>query len=81
MLLDEPFAGIDPLTIASIKSMIRDMKRRNIGILVTDQNVPEMLSVIDRAYVIDAGTNIYQGSPEAMMHDAAVVAHYLGNED
>lgn len=81
MLLDEPFAGIDPLTIASIKSMIRDMKRRNIGILVTDQNVPEMLSVIDRAYVIDAGTNIYEGSPEAMMRDATVVAHYLGNED
>lgn len=81
MLLDEPFAGIDPLTIASIKSMIRDMKRRNIGILVTDQNVPEMLSVIDRAYVIDAGTNIYEGSPEAMMHDAAVLTHYLGNED
>lgn len=81
MLLDEPFAGIDPLTIASIKEMIGDMKRRNIGILATDQNVPEMLDVIDRAYVIDSGSNIFEGSPDAMMRDPAVITHYLGSED
>lgn len=80
MVLDEPFAGIDPLTIASIKEMIGEMKRRNIGILLTDQNVPEMRSVIDRACVIHEGELIFEGSPQAMMHDRAVIDRYLGKE-
>jgi lipopolysaccharide export system ATP-binding protein len=81
MLLDEPFAGIDPLTIASIKQMIGEMKRRNIGILLTDQNVPEMLDIIDRAYVIHEGEVIFDGEPHAMMHDQSVIDRYLGDED
>jgi len=78
MLLDEPFAGIDPLTIASIKSMILDMKERGIGVLLTDQNVPEMLGVIDRAYVIDEGVVIFDGMPSEMLRDKTVISHYLG---
>lgn len=78
MLLDEPFAGIDPLTVASIKLLILEMKRRNLGILMTDQNVPEMISLIDRACVIDRGTLVFEGSPEEMLHDPSVIRTYLG---
>ena len=81
MLLDEPFRGIDPLTIASIKELIGEMRERGIGILVTDQNVPEMMEVIERAYVIDEGKVIFEGSPKEMMEDSQVVAHYLGEPD
>ncbi|WP_234035677.1 LPS export ABC transporter ATP-binding protein [Erythrobacter insulae] len=81
MILDEPFAGIDPLTIASIKEMILSMKARGIGVLLTDQNVREMTAIIDRAYVIDAGTTIFSGTPSAMLRDDAVIAHYLGRKD
>ncbi len=79
MLLDEPFAGIDPLTIASIKELVLKMKRRNIGILITDQNVPEMLDLIDRAYVIDRGRMVFEGSPDEMLHDPTVLRTYLGS--
>lgn len=78
VLLDEPFAGIDPLTIASIKEMILDFKSRGIGVLLTDQNVPEMLEVIDRAYLVADGVTAFAGTPEAMMRDKNVIAHYLG---
>jgi len=78
ILLDEPFAGIDPLTIASIRELILEMKRRNIGVLVTDQNVPEMLALIDRACVIDQGTLIFSGSPDEMLNDPSVIRNYLG---
>lgn len=80
MMLDEPFAGIDPLTIASIKELIGEMKRRNIGLLLTDQNVREMRSVIDRAYVIHEGEVIFDGAPHEMAHDRAVIERYLGYE-
>lgn len=78
ILLDEPFAGIDPMTIASIKELILEMKKRNIGVLLTDQNVPEMLELIDRAYVIDKGAIIFSGAPDEMLHDQAVIDTYLG---
>lgn len=81
MILDEPFRGIDPLTIASIKELVTEMRERDIGILITDQNVPEMMDLIDRAYVIDRGKIIFDGSPDAMVHDPDVIAHYLGEED
>ncbi|WP_114520879.1 LPS export ABC transporter ATP-binding protein [Altererythrobacter sp. ZODW24] len=80
ILLDEPFAGIDPLTIASIKELVLEMKSRNIGVLLTDQNVPEMLQLIDEAYVIDEGSMIFHGSPEDMLCDREVMEHYLGVE-
>lgn len=78
ILLDEPFAGIDPLTITSIKELIREMKRRNIGILLTDQNVPEMMELIDRAYVIAEGKIVFSGTPDEMLHDPSVIKNYLG---
>lgn len=80
MLLDEPFAGIDPLTIANIKDLIREMKRRGIGVLLTDQNVPEMLEVIDRAYVIDQGAVVFSGQPDEMLHDPWVIHNFLGTD-
>ncbi len=78
VLLDEPFAGIDPLTIASVKELIREMKRRNIGILLTDQNVPDMIDLIDRAYVLDQGAVAFSGSPDEMLNDPSVIERYLG---
>lgn len=80
VLLDEPFAGIDPLTIASIKQMIAEMRGRNIGILLTDQNVPEMLDVIDRAYVMAEGRVIFSGDPQEMLHNPDVISRYLGHK-
>ena len=80
MLLDEPFAGIDPLTIANIKNLVATMKRRNIGVLLTDQNVPEMIQLIDRAYVIDLGRVVFEGTPDEMLHDPSVIRAYLGVE-
>lgn len=80
MLLDEPFSGIDPLTIASIKQLIREMRKRGIGILLTDQNVPEMLSLIERAYVMDEGRVIFSGTPDEMMRAPLVIEHYLGRK-
>jgi lipopolysaccharide export system ATP-binding protein len=80
VLLDEPFAGIDPLTIASMKQMIAEMRGRNIGILLTDQNVPEMLDVIDRAYVMAEGRVIFSGNPQEMLHNPDVIASYLGRK-
>jgi len=78
VLLDEPFAGIDPLTIASIKGLIGDFRRRGIGVLITDQNVPEMLDVIDRAYLLDEGVTVFSGTPEEMLDDPEVISRYLG---
>ena len=81
ILLDEPFAGIDPLTIASIKEMILDFKKRGIGVLITDQNVPEMVEVIDCAYLLDEGSTVFSGSPDQLLHDENVIARYLGQHD
>ncbi|MDJ0977560.1 MAG: LPS export ABC transporter ATP-binding protein [Erythrobacter sp.] len=80
ILLDEPFAGIDPLTIASIKEMILDFKERGIGVLITDQNVPEMLEIIDRAYLLDDGVMVFSGSPQQLLQDQDVIARYLGQQ-
>ncbi len=80
ILLDEPFSGIDPLTIASIKQLIREMRKRGFGILLTDQNVPEMLSLIERAYVMDEGRIIFSGTPAEMMRAPLVIEHYLGRK-
>ncbi len=78
ILLDEPFAGIDPMTIGSIKRIIQDFKRRGIGVLLTDQNVREMMAVIDRACVIEEGATVFTGSPADMLHDQHVIDFYLG---
>ncbi|OAN53635.1 LPS export ABC transporter ATP-binding protein [Sphingobium sp. TCM1] len=78
MLLDEPFTGIDPLSIIDIKLMVRDLKEHGVGILITDHNVHEMLELIDRAYVIHEGRVLFEGAPDSMLHNPAVRRLYLG---
>ena len=78
MLLDEPFAGIDPLSIADIRELIRELKKRGIGVLITDHNVRETLDIVDRACIIYDGRVLFQGSPEALVADENVRRLYLG---
>jgi lipopolysaccharide export system ATP-binding protein len=79
MLLDEPFAGIDPLAIADIREVIAFLKRRGIGILITDHNVRETLDIIDRASIIHAGEVLFEGSPSQIVDDPEVRRVYLGD--
>ena len=78
MLLDEPFAGIDPLAIADIRQLIIFLKERGIGILITDHNVRETLEITDRATIISDGEVLFEGSPEAVRNDPNVRRVYLG---
>jgi lipopolysaccharide export system ATP-binding protein len=80
MLLDEPFAGIDPLAIADIREVIGYLKDRGIGVLITDHNVRETLDIIDRASIIHAGEVLFEGSPEAIRADPEVRRVYLGDQ-
>jgi lipopolysaccharide export system ATP-binding protein len=79
MLLDEPFAGIDPLAIADIREVIGYLRRRGIGILITDHNVRETLDIIDRASIIHAGEVLFEGSPDEILADPEVRRVYLGD--
>jgi lipopolysaccharide export system ATP-binding protein len=79
MLLDEPFAGIDPLAISDIRDVIGYLKGRGIGILITDHNVRETLEIIDRASIIHGGEVLFEGSPEAILADPEVKRVYLGD--
>jgi lipopolysaccharide export system ATP-binding protein len=79
MLLDEPFAGIDPLAIADIREVIGYLKRRGIGILITDHNVRETLDIIDRASIIHSGEVLFEGSPQEIVDDPEVRRVYLGD--
>ncbi len=78
MLLDEPFAGIDPISIADIRHLVHDLKERGIGVLITDHNVRETLEIVDRACIIYGGEVLFQGSPEALVADPQVRRLYLG---
>jgi lipopolysaccharide export system ATP-binding protein len=78
MLLDEPFAGIDPISIADIRELVRDLKRRDIGVLITDHNVRETLDIVDRAYIIYDGRVLFSGSPAELVADENVRRLYLG---
>jgi lipopolysaccharide export system ATP-binding protein len=79
MLLDEPFAGIDPLAIADIREVIAYLKGRGIGILITDHNVRETLDIIDRASIIHAGELLFEGTPDQIVDDPEVRRVYLGD--
>jgi lipopolysaccharide export system ATP-binding protein len=79
MLLDEPFAGIDPLAIADIREVIGYLKGRGIGILITDHNVRETLDIIDRASIIHAGEVLFEGSPQEIVDNPEVRRVYLGD--
>ena len=78
LLLDEPFAGIDPIAVADIQEIIQSLKRKNIGILVTDHNVQETLSITDRAYIINEGVILESGIPEVVVNSPKARAIYLG---
>lgn len=78
ILLDEPFAGIDPIAIDDIREVIRLLKGRGIGVLITDHNVRETLDIVDRAAIIADGRVLFEGAPEAVLNDAEVRRTYLG---
>jgi len=78
MLLDEPFAGIDPISINDIRELVRELKKRDIGVLITDHNVRETLDIVDRACIIYDGQVLFAGSPEALVADPNVRRLYLG---
>ena len=79
VLLDEPFAGVDPIAVEEIQSLIFKLKNRNIGILITDHNVDETLSITDKAYLIFEGKLLQQGTPEDLVADERVKNLYLGS--
>jgi len=78
MLLDEPFAGIDPISIADIRDLVKDLARRDIGVLITDHNVRETLDIVDRACIIYDGRVLFQGSPADLVANEEVRRLYLG---
>ncbi len=80
MLLDEPFAGVDPISVGEIQRIIRQLKAQDIGILITDHNVRETLGICDRAYIISAGHVLSTGTPDQILSDEAVRSVYLGRE-
>ena len=78
ILLDEPFAGVDPIAVEDIQSIVAKLKHRNIGILITDHNVNETLSITDRAYLLFEGKILKQGTAEELANDEQVRRLYLG---
>ncbi len=80
LLLDEPFAGIDPLAVADLKSMLKRLKKEGLGLLISDHNVRETLAVCDRAYIVAGGEIIASGPPEEIVRDEKVRASYLGED-
>ncbi|MBA4390700.1 MAG: LPS export ABC transporter ATP-binding protein [Syntrophus sp. (in: bacteria)] len=80
MLLDEPFSGIDPLSVSDLKKIIDGLKKRGIGILLSDHNVRESLPICDRAYVVNNGKVLLEGTPEAVAQNKIVREVYLGEE-
>jgi len=78
MLLDEPFSGIDPIAVIDIQKIIEQLKARGIGIIITDHNVRETLSICDRAYIISDGRIVRQGTPVEIASDSRVREIYLG---
>ena len=78
MLLDEPFAGVDPISVGEIQRIVKHLKDRGIGVLITDHNVRETLGICDRAYILNAGSVLAQGAPDALLANPDVRRVYLG---
>jgi len=78
ILMDEPFSGVDPISVAEVQSIIRKLKARGIGVLITDHNVRETLAIVDRAYIIHAGRVLVSGSPDEIVRNAETRKLYLG---
>lgn len=80
MLLDEPFAGVDPISVGDIKDIIRTLKDRGIGVLITDHNVRETLAICERAYIVSEGSVIAEGTPQEILENEIVREVYLGED-
>ncbi len=80
VLLDEPFAGVDPLAVSDIQTIINDLKTRNIGVLITDHSVRETLGIVDRAYIMSAGELLVSGTPDEIVESEIARKFYLGEE-
>ena len=80
ILLDEPFAGIDPVAVGEIRDIVSTLKNRGIGVLITDHNVRETLKIVDRAYILNAGKLIKSGTPDEVVQDEKVQKVYLGSD-
>ena len=78
LLMDEPFSGVDPISVAEVQSIIRRLKERGIGVLITDHNVRETLSIVDRAYLIHQGQVLVSGTPRDIVNNPESRRHYLG---
>ncbi len=78
LLLDEPFAGVDPIAVGEIRHLVSDLKRRGIGVLITDHNVRETLEIVDRAYILHDGKVLMSGTTEEIVRDETVRRVYLG---
>ena len=78
MLLDEPFAGVDPISVGEIQRIVKHLKDRGIGVLITDHNVRETLGICDRAYILNEGSVLAQGAPDALLSNPDVRRVYLG---
>jgi lipopolysaccharide export system ATP-binding protein len=78
LLLDEPFAGVDPISVGDIRHLVSDLKTRGIGVLITDHNVRETLEIVDRAYILHDGMVLMSGTPEEVVHNENVRRVYLG---
>ena len=79
LLLDEPFAGVDPISVGDIRHLVADLKKRGIGVLITDHNVRETLEIVDRAYILHDGQVLMSGSPEEVVENENVRRVYLGD--
>ncbi len=80
ILLDEPFAGVDPISVIEIQKIVKHLIERNIGVLITDHNVRETLGICDRAYILSAGKIIAKGQPEEILSNEEVREVYLGRD-
>ena len=80
MLLDEPFSGIDPISVSDLKKIVNGLKKRGIGVLLSDHNVRDSLPICDRAYVVNSGKVLLEGTPESVAQDKIVREVYLGEE-
>ncbi len=80
ILLDEPFAGVDPIAVSDIQKIIEQLKERKIGVLITDHNVRETLGIVDRAYIMNRGELLVSGTPETIINDERAKKFYLGED-
>ena len=80
ILLDEPFAGVDPIAVGEIRKLVSQLKKRSVGVLITDHNVRETLEIVDRAYILHEGSIIMKGTPKEVVNNKNVREVYLGNQ-